>query len=133
MMSYETTGYNNHYQYLNIQQQTMPNGLGMGGQFNYFGLWLDAEFGIGHCSETCTTYKNCPMLSSNKNFETHHVEVWAVGSKPKVEEDDEMLTIAKSPRSWLCREVVCWGKKEHTKTRKSQRCFPIVTMQFPQR
>nr|CAD7569365.1 unnamed protein product [Timema californicum] len=152
MMSYETTGYNNHYQYLNIQQQTMPNGLveieevnphlrggrvkhnlgkttpsslgprfrtsispssavelnttgalanyateagelmckyGMGGQFNYFGLWLDAEFGVGHCSETCTTYKNCPTLSSNKNFETHHVEVWAVGSKPKVE-DDEM-------------------------------------------
>nr|CAD7394116.1 unnamed protein product [Timema cristinae] len=98
MMNYETTGYNNHYQYLNIQQQTMPNGLvsctyyftGMGGQFNYFGLWLDAEFGIGHCSETCTTYKNCPTLSSNKNFETHHVEVWAVGSKPKVEDDDEM-------------------------------------------
>nr|CAD7259728.1 unnamed protein product [Timema shepardi] len=104
MMSYETTGYNNHYQYLNIQQQTMPNGLvsctyyftGMGGQFNYFGLWLNAEFGVGHCSETCTTYKNCPTLSSNKNFETHHVEVWAVGSKPKVE-DDEMVSHSVAP------------------------------------
>ncbi|KAJ8868863.1 hypothetical protein PR048_030404 [Dryococelus australis] len=89
MMVYETTGYNNHYQYLNIQQQTMPNGLGMGGQFNYFGMWLDAAFGSGHCSETCTTYKNCPMLSSSKNFTVSHVEVWAVGPKPKSEDEDE--------------------------------------------
>ncbi|XP_063237147.1 MTOR-associated protein MEAK7 [Bacillus rossius redtenbacheri] len=86
---YETTGYNDHYQYLNIQQQTMPNGLGMGGQFKYFGLWLDAEFGHGHCSETCTTYKNCPMLSSDKHFAVGHAEVWALGPPPKPEGDDD--------------------------------------------
>ncbi|KAI1904565.1 hypothetical protein AGOR_G00006940 [Albula goreensis] len=32
------TGYNEHYMYLNQGQQTMPNGLGMGGQHNYFGF-----------------------------------------------------------------------------------------------
>ncbi|PSN35780.1 hypothetical protein C0J52_09488 [Blattella germanica] len=69
MQIFETTGYNNHYQYLNQQQQTMPNGLGMGGQFEYFGFWLDAEYGKGHCSESCSTYRNYKMLSSNKVFE----------------------------------------------------------------
>lgn len=82
----ESTGYNNHYQYLNIQQQTLPNGLGMGGQFEYFGLWLDAEFGKGHCSETCTTYRNYKMLSATKYFEVDCVEVWAVG--PECERED---------------------------------------------
>ena len=24
----------------------MPNGLGMGGQLEYFGLWIDSEFGL---------------------------------------------------------------------------------------
>lgn len=52
---------------------------GMGGQFEYFGIWLDAEFGKGHCSETCTTYRNYKMLSATKYFEVDHVEVWAVG------------------------------------------------------
>ena len=27
MAVYQTTGFNNHYQYLNVQQQTFPNGL----------------------------------------------------------------------------------------------------------
>jgi hypothetical protein len=31
----ESTGYNNHYQYLNVQQQTLPNGLvGVTFEFN---------------------------------------------------------------------------------------------------
>ena len=29
----------------NLKQKTMPNGLGMGGQLEYFGLWIDSEFG----------------------------------------------------------------------------------------
>ena len=55
----------------------------MGGQFEYFGLWLDAEFGKGHCSESCTTYKNYKMLSATKYFEIDCVEVWAVGPEYK--------------------------------------------------
>ncbi|XP_067000544.2 MTOR-associated protein MEAK7 isoform X2 [Anabrus simplex] len=84
---YFSSGYNEHYQYMNLKQQTFPNGLGMGGQIEYFGFWLDAEFGKGHSSETCTTYKNYKMLSSSKQFKVNHVEVWGVGPEPK--NDDE--------------------------------------------
>lgn len=33
---YSTTGFNDHYQYLNIQQQTFPNGLVKLSQIAYF-------------------------------------------------------------------------------------------------
>lgn len=56
---------------------------GMGGQFNYWGLWLDSEYGLGECSESCTTFQNYTQLSVNKHFEIRNIEVWAVGEKPK--------------------------------------------------
>lgn len=58
----------------------------MGGQLDYWGLWLDCEYGQGECSETCTTFKNYSQLSVNKRFEIRNIEVWAVGEKPKQEE-----------------------------------------------
>lgn len=59
---------------------------GMGGQFNYWGLWLDSEYGLGQCAESCTTFKNYSQLSVNKNFEIRNIEVWAVGEKPKTDD-----------------------------------------------
>lgn len=88
MQSFNTSGYNDHYQYLNTNQQTMPNGLGMGGQFEYWGLWLDCEYGLGQSSETCTTFKNYKQLSKNKAFNVRNIEVWGVGEEPKTDEDD---------------------------------------------
>lgn len=87
---YNTTGYNQHFMYLNQNQQTMPNGLGMGGQHNYFGLWLDCDFGRGHsrAKPKCTTYGS-PQLSAEEDFTLDTVEVWAVGKLPEPEEDDE--------------------------------------------
>lgn len=94
MRCYPSTGYNNHYQYLNLHQQTMPNGLGCGGQHNYWGLWLDSEYGKGECSESCTTYKGYQQLSATKKFTIRNVEVWAVGEKPATESDsDEVGTV----------------------------------------
>ncbi|XP_047383329.1 MTOR-associated protein MEAK7 isoform X2 [Sciurus carolinensis] len=80
MAVYEHTGYNDHFMYLNCGQQTIPNGLGMGGQHHYFGLWVDADFGKGHskAKPTCTTY-NSPQLSAKENFLFDKMEVWAVG------------------------------------------------------
>ncbi|XP_062997146.1 MTOR-associated protein MEAK7 [Elgaria multicarinata webbii] len=74
------TGYNDHYMYLNHGQQTMPNGLGMGGQHDYFGLWVDSNYGGGHskAKPRCTTY-NSPQLSAKENFTLDAMEVWAVG------------------------------------------------------
>ncbi|XP_068597989.1 MTOR-associated protein MEAK7 [Brachionichthys hirsutus] len=87
---YTATGYNQHFMYLNQNQQTMPNGLGMGGQHCYFGLWLDSEFGCGHsCARPkCTTYGS-PQLSGDEHFTMDSMEVWAVGKPPEPEEGDE--------------------------------------------
>ncbi|XP_057257893.1 MTOR-associated protein MEAK7 isoform X2 [Pezoporus wallicus] len=77
---YTYTTYNDHYMYLNHGQQTMPNGLGMGGQHGYFGLWIDSDYGKGHskAKPRCTTY-NSPQLSAKEDFTLDAMEVWAVG------------------------------------------------------
>ena len=48
---------------------------------DYFGLWLSAEYGVGHskAKPACTTYSS-PMLSSSEEFEIHSVEVWGIGT-----------------------------------------------------
>uniref|UniRef100_A0A8C6R623 MTOR-associated protein MEAK7 n=1 Tax=Nannospalax galili TaxID=1026970 RepID=A0A8C6R623_NANGA len=80
MAVYTHTGYNDHYMYLNHGQQTMPNGLGMGGQHHYFGLWVAADFGKGHskAKPMCTTY-NSPQLSAQEDFQFDKMEVWGLG------------------------------------------------------
>uniref|UniRef100_A0A1A7YDI7 MTOR-associated protein MEAK7 n=2 Tax=Iconisemion striatum TaxID=60296 RepID=A0A1A7YDI7_9TELE len=87
---YTATGYNEHFMYLNQHQQTMPNGLGMGGQHDYFGLWLDSDFGRGHsrARPKCTTFGS-PQLSGDEDFTLDSVEVWAVGKPPQPAEDEE--------------------------------------------
>ncbi|KAM6937358.1 MTOR-associated protein MEAK7 [Xenentodon cancila] len=87
---YTATGYNQHFMYLNQNQQTMPNGLGMGGQHGYFGLWLDSDFGRGHsrARPKCTTYSS-PQLSGEEDFTLDSMEVWAVGKPPGPEEGEE--------------------------------------------
>ncbi|XP_074487822.1 MTOR-associated protein MEAK7 [Sebastes fasciatus] len=87
---YTATGYNQHFMYLNQNQQTMPNGLGMGGQHGYFGLWLDSDFGRGHsrARPKCTTYGS-PQLSGEEDFTLDSMEVWAVGKPPEPEEGEE--------------------------------------------
>jgi hypothetical protein len=45
MYVYESSPFNDHFLYMNTKQKTMPNGLGMGGQLEYFGMWIDAEYG----------------------------------------------------------------------------------------
>ncbi|KAK2847922.1 hypothetical protein Q7C36_009604 [Tachysurus vachellii] len=90
MRVFTCTGYNQHYMYLNQGQQTMPNGLGMGGQHGYFGLWLDSNFGRGHsrARPRCTTYGS-PQLSEEEDFTVDTVEVWGVGVPPGEQEQQE--------------------------------------------
>lgn len=51
----------------------------MGGQLNYFGLFLDASFEIGHskASPLSTTF-NSPQLSHDEDFRIKYVEVWGL-------------------------------------------------------
>jgi len=67
----------------------------MGGQFDYFGFWLDQEYGTGHskAQPKCTTYKS-PQLSAKPQFSIHTIEVWAVGrgSQPAATDQDDQVT-----------------------------------------
>ncbi|XP_030383365.1 MTOR-associated protein MEAK7 [Scaptodrosophila lebanonensis] len=89
MRCFNATGYNDHYQYLNLNQQTMPNGLGMGGQFEFWGLWIDCMFGDGQSVESCTTYRDYVQLSKRKQFKIRNLEVWAAGDLPVKTEDQD--------------------------------------------
>lgn len=59
----------------------------MGGQLEYFGLWLDSDFGHGHsrARPRCTTYGS-PQLSGDEDFTVDTVEVWGVGVPQKEQE-----------------------------------------------
>nr|CAI5860403.1 unnamed protein product [Callosobruchus analis] len=82
MRVFPSTGYNQHFQYLNLHQQTLPNGLAMGGQHGYWGLWLDSEYGKGMASPTCTTFSGYCQMSHSKEFTFRHLEVWGLGQPP---------------------------------------------------
>ena len=62
----------------------------MGGQVDFFGLWLSSDFGHGHskAKPKCSTYLS-PMLSSSEEFVLELIEVWGVGS-PTPPKGDEV-------------------------------------------
>lgn len=66
---------NNHYQYLCWGKKSLPNGFGMGGQFDYAGLWIDSDFIHGHsrAGPLNTTYSS-PRLSESDTFIIDEVE-----------------------------------------------------------
>ncbi|XP_048814942.1 MTOR-associated protein MEAK7 [Lagopus muta] len=111
---YTYTGYNDHYMYLNHGQQTMPNGLGMGGQHGYFGLWVDSDYGKGHskAKPRCTTY-NSPQLSAKEDFTLDALEVWAVGDMPESAETKGKKSILDvDPEAQALLEMT--GKSRHS-------------------
>ncbi|CAL4179439.1 unnamed protein product, partial [Meganyctiphanes norvegica] len=85
---FHSTGYNNNFMYLNyLEKNTMPNGLGMGGREELFGLWLDYDFGVGKVAPTCTTFRS-PPISPNQDLDIKNLEVWALGEE-EVDSDEE--------------------------------------------
>lgn len=113
MRVYTCTGYNQHYMYLNQGQQTMPNGLGMGGQHEYFGLWLDCNFGRGHSKARprCTTYGS-PQLSADEDFMVDTVEVWGVGKPPGEQDENKRSILDVDPEAQAILEMT--GKTLHS-------------------
>lgn len=75
----------------------------MGGQFNYWGFWLDCEYGIGQSSETCTTFKDYNQLSKRKDFRIRNLEVWGIGDEPKQNDDsDEEVEVRQIQNIFNC-------------------------------
>ncbi|XP_048484110.1 MTOR-associated protein MEAK7 isoform X2 [Plutella xylostella] len=90
MRVYNSSGFNNHYQYINNFTKTLPNGIIMGGQFEFGAIWLPADpFGEGSSAESCTTYRGYRRLSKERDFKIKSLEVWGVGDKPVSLKDDE--------------------------------------------
>ncbi|GBP53796.1 hypothetical protein EVAR_84280_1 [Eumeta japonica] len=95
MRMYPSSGFNDHYQYLNHHTKTMPNGLLMGGQLEFGAIWLCADpFGAGSSAESCSTYRGYRRLSKEPSFRVRSLEVWAVGDRPAPLKDSI------SERSW---------------------------------
>lgn len=86
---FRPTGANNNLQWCasNFSSDSIPNGIGFGGQANHFGLFLSANFDQGH-SFTCPTFNN-PCLSKTSQIHPEVIECWGVMSKDAQNEKSE--------------------------------------------
>lgn len=109
---FHSTGFNNNFMYLNyLEKNTMPNGLGMGGREELFGLWLDYDFGKGSVAPTCTTFRS-PQFSPNQEIEVKAVEVWALGPEDEDSDDEEgkRSALDKNPEASAMLEMMGKGR-----------------------
>lgn len=113
MKLFQSSGFNDNFIYLNSNQQTLPNGLGFGGQFEYWGLWIDSEYGQGESNKTCSTFRDYQMLSHDKKFKIMHIEVWGVGiPPPSSAEKGERSVLDADPTASALLELA--GKTKHS-------------------
>ena len=111
MNIYDSTPFNSNFQYFNLKQKTMPNGLGMGGQLEYFGFWIDNEFGIVTTSPSCSTYHS-PQLGETEG-KIRSLEVFGVGEL-KIDEDEAGPSVLDmDPEAQAVLEMM--GKTFHSK------------------
>jgi len=88
---YRATGLNDHYQWLNQGALTLFNGVGMGGQENFFAWCIDDSFDNGKCRGEPNTTFGCPILSSAADWEVDTVEVWEVKETEHMTYEQEKL------------------------------------------
>ncbi|KAK9820434.1 hypothetical protein WJX72_010314 [[Myrmecia] bisecta] len=71
-------GINEHFLWCGHNFAELTNGLGFGGQVDYFGLFIDASFEKGH-SRPCATFDNpCLLGHGGQEFEVDAIECWLV-------------------------------------------------------
>jgi hypothetical protein len=76
---YKPTQINNNHVYFCHGKSTLPNGLGFGGQIDYFGFFIDQNLDYGHsrCEPLSSTFQN-PRLSAQADFGVDRIEVYVV-------------------------------------------------------
>jgi hypothetical protein len=89
---FRPTRINENFVYYNHGQQTLPNGIGFGGQIDYFGWFVshDVEKGHSMAQPISTTYGN-PQLTKEQIFRVDQLEVWCI-----VNRDTESIAYKKS-------------------------------------
>ena len=70
---------------------------GMGGQLEYFGLWLDSEFGIVKTSPTCSTFHSAQLGELEGVFQ--RLEVWGVGELKEDEDEGGRSVLDMDPEA----------------------------------
>jgi len=76
---YVPSGQNTHYYYLNDGTASLPNGLGFGGQLNYFGLFIASDLQSGSSEPSCSTFGPCfQSLASSPQFQIENIEIWSL-------------------------------------------------------
>ncbi|XP_050532754.1 MTOR-associated protein MEAK7 [Daktulosphaira vitifoliae] len=108
------SGNNEHFMYMNSGQHTLPNGIGMGGQMSYWGLWLDSEYGKGQCSVSCSTFSNYLMPAKSKDFMIDSLEVWCVKEKSRNESDEEERILPNNRDNWDMKLLEMAGRTKYS-------------------
>lgn len=114
---YSATGRTENYAYLNYQQQSLPNGLGIAGQGDIWPLLIREEFGSGICQKNSSLFEEC-FVAEEEEFKLKMLEVWRVGDKPQktfeelIEPKSEKSIIDKDPEARAVLEMA--GKSMHS-------------------
>ncbi|KAF8365879.1 eak-7 [Pristionchus pacificus] len=106
---FEPTGFNNKYCYLNIQQETLPNGLGVGGSGLNWPFFISEEFGKGMATPHSSSFEKCD-LAGETIFEIDTLEIWRVGPPPQKKKERSILD--KDPQAQALLEIA--GKQMHS-------------------
>ncbi|GMT34901.1 hypothetical protein PFISCL1PPCAC_26198, partial [Pristionchus fissidentatus] len=107
---YDATGYCKNYCYLNQQQETLPNGMGIGGTDDNWPLFLLEDYGKGIAFANSSSFEKCD-LAGEQDFEIHTLEVWRVGPPPAVKQTEKSI-LDKDPQAQALLELA--GKKMHS-------------------
>lgn len=88
---YRPTGSNTNIQWcaFGFTSDSIPNGIGFGGQIHHFGLFLSSSFDRGRTLHSVTF--NNPALSERSEIVPDVIECWAVIVKGEEERDNEAV------------------------------------------
>ncbi|KAF8372002.1 hypothetical protein PRIPAC_78431 [Pristionchus pacificus] len=108
---HEATGFCKKYCYLNQQQETLPNGMGIGcSSDDNWSLFLWEDYGRGIACANSSAFEKCD-IAGEKNFEIHTLEVWRVGPPPAVKHAEKSI-LDKDPQAQALLELA--GKEMHS-------------------
>ncbi|GMR62270.1 hypothetical protein PMAYCL1PPCAC_32465, partial [Pristionchus mayeri] len=109
---FEATGFCKKYCYLNQQQETLPNGMGIGGCEDNWPLFISEDYGKGVACANSSAFERCD-LAGEKDFEIHTLEVWRVGPPPTVKHAKKKKSILDNdPQAQALLELA--GKEMHS-------------------
>ncbi|GMT29133.1 hypothetical protein PFISCL1PPCAC_28957, partial [Pristionchus fissidentatus] len=106
---FEPTGFNKKYCYLNIHQETLPNGLGIGGNDINWPFFISEQFSTGMATPHSSSFEKCDLAGESR-FEIDALEIWRVGPPPQKKKERSILD--KDPQAQALLEIA--GKEMHS-------------------